>query len=223
MIVISIGIYRFVKSNKEYRLSQSDAIDNQTFTSTVALDLIRNNYFPRDIITNNDFYINGFMVEVFNIFIRLSPSMISTLTKVERKMVSLKVEIDNPMLDEDIIKSEIENLDTILSELVKVSHSMIEKLEEQIVDIDSEIEHTRIKLNSNTVQAYMNAVNILADLTDNHSILNYEIHAKLVTKYPDLIEPFRIISGKVTYLFFVNLISYSNKIDQNLFTTEINI
>ena len=221
-IVFGISIYHFIKGNKKHKLkcAKDDKDKTSSSINVTALDLIRNQYFPRDVFTDNDFYIHGFMAEVFNIFTRLSPSIISTLTKVERRMIALKVVIENPMIDENFIKTEIENIDTILNELVKASHSMIEKLEEYSIDINPEIEHNKVKLNSDAVRAYMNAVNILADLTDNHSILNYEIHAKLVTKYPDLIEPFRIISGKVTYLFFVNLISYSNKIDQNIFISD---
>jgi len=202
-----------ISHDKEYRINErNDSVLG------IPLNLIRNQYFPYDKLPDRDFYITSFMQEVFNIFLKLSPNMISTLSKVERRMVGLKVAIDNPISNDEHIKSEIEYLDNILDEMVKVSHSMIEKLEEHI--LDDQPNQVKVYLSKDMVQLYMNAVNLLMDLTDNHAMLNYEIHGKLVNSYPDLVEPFRIISGKVTYLFFINLISYSNKIDENLYLSD---
>ena len=213
--------YRYKKSNKISSYNKTAILrknDHQSISGT-PLHLIRNQYFPLEQLSNGDYYINSSMEEVFNIFLRLSPSIVSTLTKAERRMLNLKAMITDDMLKVDAIKSEIEYIDSILDELVKASHSMIEKLEE-FINIDTEIAQPKISVNKDVINIYMNAVNILMDLTDNHSITNYEIHALLVEKYPELIEPFRIISGKITYLFFVNLISYSNKIDQNIYIAD---
>lgn len=213
-ITIAFLLFRYFKSRKNIIYKDNTPINETGIANGTPFNLIRNQYFLYDQPLENTFYINSFMKEVFNIFIKLSPSMISTLTKVERRMVGLKVAIDNPVANEEYIKGEIDYLNSILDELVKVSHSMIEKLEEHIVSDSTN--SSKIQIPNDTIQLYTNAVNILMDLTDNHAMLNYEIHCRMVNSYPELVEPFRIISGKVTYLFFINLISYSNKIDENI-------
>ena len=183
-----------------------------------ALCAIRNQYFPVDYMNHRDFFINDYMEEAFNIFLKLSPSMISTLTKADRRLITFKSMIDNDMMTEADLKIEIENIDKLLDTFVQVSHQMIEKLEEVINN--PHLDMSSSQLSSSAIEAYMASVNVLIELTDNHSDINYEIHYKLSKKYPDLVEPFRIIAGKITYLLFINLISYSNKIDENIFIYE---
>lgn len=175
---------------------------------------IRNQYFPTEL-KYKEFFIHENMEEAFNIFLKLSPSMISTLSKADRRIIAIKNLIDNPMTTEDQLRVEIDNIDKNLDVFVQVSHRMIEKLEEVISQVGAEMKPS--KLESDAVEAYMGAVNVLVELTDDHSVINYQTHYKLVKMYPNLVEPFRVITGKMTYLFFINLISYSNKIDENLF------
>jgi hypothetical protein len=218
LFLIAIGVF-YVKNNiglkNKYSNKYAINVKKTSMRDDTPLSLFRNQYFLCEHVPDNEFYINAYVNEVFNIFIKLSPSMISTLTKVERRMVGLKTAIENPMANEDYLKAEIEYMDSALDEMVQVSHSMIEKLEENL--ICNQTDQTKIQLNREAIHLYMNAVNLLMDLTDNHAMINYEIHNRLLNAYPELIDPFRIISGKMTYLFFINLISYSNKIDENIF------
>ena len=110
---------------------------------------------------------------------------------------------------------EMYNLRESVNELIKVSHIMLEKLDD-VSDIHSDNVMTT-QVNPDAVKAYMSSVNVLMELTDNHSILNFETHNRLAKDYPNLVEPFLVMSGKLAYLFFVILISYSNHIDENLF------
>ena len=180
----------------------------------IPLSTIRNQYFPLEL-PSTDFFISSYLEETFNIFIHLVPSMISTLTKAERRILAIKSGIDNPQMTEEILESEITQIDVSLSEMIKVSHLMIEKLEEAVSQEHCDVATTN--LDTAKVKAYMDSVNVLVDLTDNHAVINFEAHCKLIEKYPKLVEPFRVISSKFTYLLFINLISYSNRLDQNIF------
>ena len=203
--IIENELKKSVENNKKYLDLSNDA----SFTD------IRSQSFILERIKDKDFFINDYMEEAFNIFLKLSPAMISTLTKADRRLLSLKTMIENDMLFEADIKIEIETIDNLLDMFVKVSHQMIEKLEE--VTSTSHLNISYSQLPRESVESYAAAVNVLLELADNHSDINYDIHCRLLNKYPDLIEPFRIISGKITYLLFINLISYSNKIDENVF------
>lgn len=183
-------------------------------TKGIPLSNIRNQYFPIEDITNQSFFINEYMEEAFNVFLKISPTMISTLTKADRRLVNLKSMVDNELLSETDLKHEIESIDMLLDQFIQVSHQMIEKLEEVISNNTASLSSSQISVDA--VKAYMGAVNVLTELTDNHSVINYQTHYKLSKKYPDLVEPFRIIAGKITYLFFINLITYSTKIDENI-------
>lgn len=183
-------------------------------TKGVLLSTIRNQYFPIEDIKNQSFFINDDMEEAFNVFLKLSPTMISTLTKADRRLVNLKAMIDSESLVETDLKHEIDSIDILLDQFIQVSHQMIEKLEEVISSNENNLSSSQISIDA--VNAYMGAVNVLSDLTENHSVINYQTHYKLSKKYPNLVEPFRIIAGKITYLFFINLITYSNKIDENI-------
>ena len=155
------------------------------------------------------------MEEVFGIFIKLSPSMIATLTKADKRILTFKKLIADPLVTEDDIRKEIESVNELLDALIKTSHSMIEKLEDLIVK--DRLDDSVVWMDPDIIRVYTQSVNTLTELTNNHSIINFEIHNRLVDKYPNLVEPFRIIAGKITYIFFINLISYSNKIDENLY------
>ena len=179
---------------------------------------IRNQYFPIESIDFDSCFIGEYMEEAFNIFLKLSPAMISTLTKADRRIINLKSIINNDSFSEDDVKNEIDNIDELLDLFIKVSHQMIEKLEEVTSASYSEISLSQVR--PEAINAYIGSVNILTEIADNHSVINYEIHCMLLNKYPNLIEPFRIIAGKITYLLFINLISYSNKIDENLFISK---
>ena len=176
--------------------------------------LIRNQYFPPEI-KYSAFFINDHMLEAFNIFIKLSPSIINTMTKAERRMIAISSYIDNQLATEEMMLDEMYQLRDGINELISVSHVMLEKLEE-VSELRSDNTMTT-QVNPDAVKAYMSSVNVLMELTDNHSILNFETHNKLAKKYPNLVEPFLVMSGKLAYLFFVILISYSNHIDENLY------
>ena len=219
VIIISILVKYLKSKSKPKKLSiYSNSKHNRENiadpTRATPMYLIRNQYFP-DNIEYTAFFINDHMLESFNIFIKLSPSIISTLTKAERRMIAFRSSLDNPMMDEEMLLHEMYNLRDIINELIKVSHVMLEKLDDvSSLSIDN---IATSQVNPDAVKAYMSSVNVLMELTDNHSILNFETHNRLAKEYPNLVEPFLVMSGKLSYLFFVILISYSNHIDENLF------
>ena len=190
----------------------NDAEENSD--KNISVCTVRNQYFPVEL-PSKDFFISSYMEETFNIFIKLAPSMISTLSKAERRILAIKSGIDNPIMTKALLISEINDIECSLNDMIKVSHAMIEKLEESVSKEHSD--NSLSQLDPTAVRAYMDSVNVLVDLTDSHATINYETHSLLLDKYPELIEPFRVIVSKFTYLLFINLISYSNKIDQNLF------
>ena len=205
--------YVISKINLKREIRKSKPSNNTIMVST-PFYLIRSQYFPDDL-TYNAFFINAHMEEAFNMFIKLIPSIIETLTKADKRILTLKPLIEDTTTSEEEIREEITRIDHILDELIKVSHSMIEKLEEVITKDRSDPSPTW--MDPEVIQVYTEMVNTLTELTNNHSIINFEIHNKLAPKYPDLVEPFRIIAGKITYIFFISLISYSSKLDENLF------
>ena len=219
IIILSIIIKYIVSkaSSKHLSIYSSHKHHSENIvdpTRATPMYLIRNQYFPDDV-EYTAFFINDNMLEAFNIFIKLSPSIISTLTKAERRMIAFRSSIDNPMMDEEMMLHEMYTLKDPVNELINVSHIMLEKLD-TVSDIHSENIMTS-QVNPDAVKAYMSSVNVLMELTDNHSILNFETHNLLAKEYPNLVEPFLVMSGKLAYLFFVILISYSNHIDENLF------
>ena len=207
-------IFNFLSSKFKWTFFKDRKHRVTASSRNVPLSKIRNQYFPNEI-PSNDFFITSYMEETFNIFIRLAPSMISTLSKAERRILAIKSGIDNPQMSAELLESEIDLIEVNLNEMIKVSHLMIEKLEAAVSNEHSESVTT--SLDASAVKAYMDSVNVLVDLTDNHATINFETHCRLVDKYPALVERFRVISSKFTYLLYVNLISYSNRIDQNIF------
>lgn len=202
-----------INLKKELEKSNRSITGNDIIVST-PFYLIRSQYFPDDL-KYNAFFINANMEEAFNIFIKLIPSIIETLTKADKRILSLKPWIEDSATSEEELREEITKIDNILDELIKVSHSMIEKLEEVITKDRSD--PSPVWMDPEMIQVYTQMVNTLTELTNNHSIINFEIHNQLAPKYPELVEPFRIIAGKITYIFFISLISYSSKLDENLF------
>lgn len=214
-IVIKYIMNNTTKTMYVYNATKHVKDDHMDPNRATPMYLIRNQYFPENI-EYTAFFINEHMLEAFNIFIKLSPNIISTLTKAERRMIAFRSSIDNPMMTEDMMLNEMYSLRDIINELIDVSHAMLEKLED-VSDIVTDNNIMTSEVNPAVVEAYMSSVNVLMELTDNHSILNFETHNKLAKEYPNLVEPFLVMSGKLAYLFFVILISYSNHIDENLF------
>lgn len=219
VLVISLYVFFGIKfltsyyKNKKVKAKKPPEKSLNT-SNTITLNMIRNQYFP-SYLEYTDFFINDYMQEAFNIFLKLSPSMISSMTKAERRLVAIKTSINNPLQTEETVRDSINQIDVLLDEFIQVSHQMIEKLEEVIEKPHSEM--TQVAISVEAVEAYMSAVNVFEDIINEHRVINREIHYKLMKKYPDLVEPFRVISGKITYLLFINLICYSNKIDENVF------
>ena len=217
LILGVLFIIRFLRNKIKACSNKNNSVTPKKYldpSKSTAFYLIRNRYFPTEL-EYKEFFINDHMEEAFNIFLKLSPSMISALSKADKRIITLKNLIDNPLITEDHLKNEIEDIDKILNAFIQASHQMIEKLEEVISQ--PHINSIPSKLSPEAVEAYMGAVNVLVELTDNHSIINHETHYKFAKKFPNLVEPFMLIAGKITYLFFINLITYSNKIDENLF------
>lgn len=218
IIFISLFAIHYIKINRAANKDKDDSPARDSYITPskgLSFSNIRNQYFPLECIDYDCCFISEYMEEAFNIFLKLSPSMISTLTKADRRIVNLKSLINNDSFSEVDIKNEIDNIDELLDLFIKVSHQMIEKLEEVASACYSDFSSSQVR--PEAINAYIGSVNILSEIADNHSVINYEIHCMLLNKYPNLIEPFRIIAGKITYLLFINLISYSNKIDENLF------
>ena len=209
-IKIDIILWKLKIKNKEadvligtQMLSKGLDFDNVTLVGIINADLALN--YPS---------YNAYE-EAFNIFIKLTPSLITTLTKAERRMIALRSCIDNPMMTEEMLLQEMHKLRESINALIDVAHTILEKLDDV-----SEIRNDNIlttEVNAETVKAYMSSVNLLMELTDNHSFLNFDTHNKLAKDYPKLVEPYLVMSGKIAYLLFIVLISYSNHIDENLF------
>ena len=192
-----------------------DSPTSETNKTPIPFYLIRNQYFPTEM-EYTDFSIKKNMEDVFNIFIKLSPSMISTMTKAEKRILLFQGMLNSEDVTEDMLASELHSINNVLKELTKVSHVMIEKMEEVMMINDNSIPQGECKLDPDVVYAYTKSVNALVDLTNKHSAINLQTHNILAKKYPKMVEPFLVIAGKVTYVFFINLISYSNKIDKNI-------
>lgn len=212
ILILYIIVYNI--KNRFNRKNKKSYKNNNEYSKSIPLSEIRKQYFPSKIDCT-DFYISEYMEEVFNIFLKLSPSMISSLNKAEKRILSIKKIMDDPDSDKKYLKEEFKYVDKILNEFIKVSYEMIETFEKNIFSSHSQIRYT--KVTKEAVETYIDAVNVLVRLVEDHNIINYEIHTKLKQSYPELIEPFQLIMSKITYLFFINLITYSNKIDENVF------
>ena len=198
------------------RLKEIESKKTIDINRYIPLNSYRTQYFPSEI-KYKAFFIYKSIEEAFNIFIKLSPSIISTLSKADRRITEFGNEIDNPLVTVDMLRNEINEIDIILTEFVSVSYRMLEKMNECGIDKINEDNYNINEVDSKLIQAYMSAVNTFKDLSDTHSSLNSTIHNKLLDKYPDLVEPFRSATDKVVYILFINLVSYSNKLDENIF------
>ena len=214
-VVIVAFLINHIKVFKTDKDRDADNIENHDPADhSVPFYLVRNQYFPT--MEYSVFFINEFMVEAFNIFINVVPTMISTLSKAERRVSAIRTEIGNKNINEEDIRDELKEINPILTELMEASHSLIAKLEEVSSNV-TENNITQVQLDPKSVEIYTSAVNMLMQLTDDHSLINSSIHLKLAEVYPDLVTPFRVVSGKLAYTYFVLLITYSNKLEENIF------
>lgn len=216
IIGVCIGAY-YIGKKIQNRTPKNKDVNHNTklgHGNIKALSDIRNQYFNIDEVQSDCFFIHSFMEEAFNIFLKLSPTMISTLTKADKRIVNINSMIDNELISEEDIKREIDAINDLLAYFIQASHQMIEKLEE-VTKSHPDLSPSQVSYDA--VKAYMGAVNVFSELTNEHSRINYETHYKLMKKYPNLVEPFRVIASKITYIFFINLITFSSKIDRSLF------
>lgn len=184
-------------------------------SSYVSYSTIRNQYFDLDDMKDTTSCITEYIYEAFNIFLKLSPSVISTITKADKRLLMLKTLSEKEDSTQEALSIELDNINSLLDRLIEVSHEMIKRLEEILENPDDNLR--TLELSPESVKTYMESVNLLNDLVSNHSGINYDIHYIFYSEYPDLVDKFRIVSGKITYVLFVFLISYSIKIDENTY------
>lgn len=213
-ILFIFFIRNIILKNKSTSDANTISTEGEDFDKGIPLYMFRDQYFPEDIKYTACF-INNFADEAFNIFIKISPSMILTLTKIEKRMLIIRNNLASSNFNKENIQAEIDAINKNLDYLISASNTMMEKMKNIFTNANSYI--STLKINNDLLDGYIDSVNLLVELRDNYNVINYEVYSKISSKYPELVDSFIEVSSKITYLLYINLITCTSRIDKNIY------
>ncbi len=214
IVLLSVSIIYYHRSNLKLININKKCIANEYRP----LSFFKNSRFQSDMCYKA-FFIHPNVQESFNIFIKLAPDILLTISKADKRFNELIIQASDSYIDKAVILSELNEIDNLLIKFVDATHSILKKMHLDQINILNE-NHDVIRIEPDLIYLYIDLINTFYELSDSHSDINCILLAKLLDKYPDLTWDYINTTSKIIYILYINIITYSNMLNENIFIYE---
>lgn len=177
---------------------------------------IRRYSFPKFEEFDFDAYtIRKSLLQAFQLYLSLSPNVIGTVTKIQKALTEVHLELLQEDINEVSIDTWMQRVSDALDQLEGVSNTLLGEIDRLTEEIDANpLDTSEVELSPDLILAYVDIVNTIESIGTEYANLNIRLFTILHQVYNVKVKTLNQISEKLIYILFIEVVCCSNQLDK---------
>lgn len=180
----------------------------------VPFSLIDHQYFPPNIHFDNYCIYEDFL-DLFNEYLIITIDTTQIIINAERTLSIMEEDIDNQEFNKNDQLEKFKHIESDIDKFIVRFSTFYSAVNMQ--HMKTEYSHTKVNLHPSRIQKYIDEVNMMTSLAENHLFMMFRLNIKIQANCPELNEIFQRISRKLIYIYYLNLFGATNILNNKLF------